>query len=345
MKLERNPLAIDPSRAHSLHASSFSRVLAMLQRVQASAAKQTLQIERAALSPPSTQADIDFLFRQLDQAAAAAQINGAPALDGRYAADSKTASMWIATGIAGNQRERVTIPHLGAVPVRQSGLKPGMNGRAAAQALASAAERFHFAEAQLESYQTRFGFTRTMSDAFGRGPGFTRAELLRRPIAGEKALTRRLLAVLETVRLITNRLVKRFQGVGTLKTNGEKIGAQAEVSQLVDEVDRIASQSEFNHMRFLLGDFAETSRSSSMWFSFPGLKEDRKRIFIPTMTARALGMRYPDGEVVTISQSKRALASVRSALDKIEKQRREMEALLALLEKSREIADPELPAG
>jgi flagellin-like hook-associated protein FlgL len=33
---------------------------------------------------------------------------------------------------------------------------------------------------------------------------------------------------------------------------------QVEVSQLIDEVDRIASQAEFNTMKLLQGDFART---------------------------------------------------------------------------------------
>lgn len=338
MKLQRNPLALDPHRAHTLQAASLSKVLDMLRQIQSSIGKQTQIVERVTKSPPSTQREIDSLLAELDRAASAVQFSGSAALDGRYARDSKTASMWISTGIHNSQRERLFLPAAGSEPVRKSGLKPGMKADAAARAVAHALDRFRLADAQVEAYRTRFGFTRTLSDALGRMPGMTRGGLLHRPVAAQKLMARQLLSVLETLRLIGARMTKRFQEAGTLKSAVQRIGVDAELSQLTDEIDRIASQSEFNRMALILGDFAPNSRVASMWFVFPGQKEDRQRVYIGTMTSRALGLKLPNGDFIAISQSARGLASVKGALDKIEKQRRETEAILTLLEKSREIA-------
>ena len=67
-------------------------------------------------------------------------------------------------------------------------------------------------------------------------------------------------------------LVQRVRVLAIQASNGiysdqDRQLIQVEVSQLVDEVDRIASQAEFNKMSILQGDFARNSTTGSMWFS------------------------------------------------------------------------------
>ncbi len=76
---------------------------------------------------------------------------------------------------------------------------------------------------------------------------------------------------------------------------------QVEVSQLVNEVDRISSQAEFNRFKMLQGEFSRTSKVGSMWFHMGPNANQRERIYISTMTSRALSLRSQDGSGVSIS--------------------------------------------
>jgi flagellin len=110
---------------------------------------------------------------------------------------------------------------------------------------------------------------------------------------------------------------------------------QVEVSQMVDEVDRIASQAEFNRMKLLQGQFARGSRLSSMWFHIGPNEHQRVRVYIQTMSARALNMKRADGSILTISTAEFANNSVGvvdAALSRIAKQRADLGAYYNRLE-------------
>ncbi len=104
---------------------------------------------------------------------------------------------------------------------------------------------------------------------------------------------------------------------------------QVEVSQLVDEVDRIASQAEFNKMNLLQGDFARVSTTSSMWIHMGPNMYQRERIYIQTMTARALGFKNMIGNPLTLStaaDANRNIGVLDNALQMIGKQRADLGA-------------------
>ncbi len=70
---------------------------------------------------------------------------------------------------------------------------------------------------------------------------------------------------------------------------------QVEVSQLVDEIDRIASHAQFNGMNMLTGRFArqtgENVVTASMWLHVGANMDQREQVFIGTMTCNALNVR------------------------------------------------------
>ncbi|MDH5655236.1 MAG: flagellin [Spirochaetia bacterium] len=110
---------------------------------------------------------------------------------------------------------------------------------------------------------------------------------------------------------------------------------QVEVSQLIDEVDRVSSQAEFNRMPLLLGDFARGSRVSSMWFHMGPNQHQRERVYIQTMTTLALNLKRIDGKILTISTPEFAndtIGVVDVALDRISKQRADLGAYYNRLE-------------
>ncbi|WCL48156.1 flagellin N-terminal helical domain-containing protein [Leptospira sp. GIMC2001] len=126
-----------------------------------------------------------------------------------------------------------------------------------------------------------------------------------------------------------NDIIQRIRVLAIQSSNGiytqeDRQMIQVEVSQLVDEVDRIASQAEFNKMNLLQGDFARGSRSASMWFHIGPNQHQRERVFIATMTAKSLSLRKEDNSLLTLSTAdfaNEAIAVLDDALYKINKQR------------------------
>ena len=109
---------------------------------------------------------------------------------------------------------------------------------------------------------------------------------------------------------------------------------QVEVSQLIDEVDRIASQAEFNKMSLLLGDFAKSSSVASMWFHMGPNMHQRERVFIGTMTAESLNLRV-NGEsrsVGTAGASNDIIGIIDDSLGLLMKQRADLGAYYNRLE-------------
>ena len=98
----------------------------------------------------------------------------------------------------------------------------------------------------------------------------------------------------------TTDIVQRIRELAVQSSNGiysdeDRMQIQVEVSQLVAEVDRIASQAQFNGMNMLTGRFAkptgENTVTGSMWFHIGANMDQRTQVFIGTMSAAALGLR------------------------------------------------------
>jgi flagellin len=105
---------------------------------------------------------------------------------------------------------------------------------------------------------------------------------------------------------------------------------QVEVSALIDEVDRIASQAEFNKFKLLLGDFARTNPKSSMWFHIGANMHQRERVYIGTMTSEGLNLKERTGEYLanlsTADKANRTIGIIDAALHKVAKQRADLGA-------------------
>jgi len=106
---------------------------------------------------------------------------------------------------------------------------------------------------------------------------------------------------------------------------------QVEVSQLVDEVNRVASHAQFNGMNMLTGAFAKES-GKALTIQVGANADQNKSIFIGTMTATSLGLQSESAQgKQTISlespdQANLAIAKMDEALGKISKQRADLGA-------------------
>ena len=143
----------------------------------------------------------------------------------------------------------------------------------------------------------------------------------------------------------TTDVIQRIRELSVQSSNGiysaeDRLYIQVEVSQLIAEVDRIASHAQFNGMNMLTGRFAqetgENTVTASMWFHIGANMDQRTRAYIGTMTAKALGVRnIGDESIMTIEtpeKANRAIGTLDAAIKKINKQRADLGAYQNRLE-------------
>ena len=136
----------------------------------------------------------------------------------------------------------------------------------------------------------------------------------------------------------TTDIVHRLRELSIQAANGiyseeDRMQIQVEVSQLVDEVDRIASHAQFNGMNVLTGRFAQDSVTGPVALHVGANMDQREMMYIGTMTATALGIigAQQGGENSMISLSSvdganAAIGTLDSALKQINKQRADLGA-------------------
>jgi flagellin len=135
----------------------------------------------------------------------------------------------------------------------------------------------------------------------------------------------------------TTDILQRVRELAVQSSNGiysdeDRMQIQVEVSQLVSEVDRIASQAQFNGMNMLTGGYAANSASGRvMQFQIGANVDQRTRVYIGTMTAQALGLKGVQGTDAKISIStpdnaNMAISTIDQALHTVSKQRADLGA-------------------
>jgi flagellin len=131
----------------------------------------------------------------------------------------------------------------------------------------------------------------------------------------------------------TQDIMHRMRELSVQAANGiysseDRMQIQVEVSQLVDEVNRIASHAQFNGMNILTGRFARDG-NSVMQFQVGANMDQNKRIYIGTMTAAALGIENGQNGTISIStpeNANRAIGTLDNALKIVSKQRADLGA-------------------
>jgi len=134
----------------------------------------------------------------------------------------------------------------------------------------------------------------------------------------------------------TTDILQRVRELAVQSSNGiysdeDRMQIQVEVSQLVSEVDRIASQAQFNGMNLLTGGFARGDNARSMQFQVGANVDQNVRVYIGTMTAQALGLKGTQGNDQQISiaspeTANAAMATIDNALKNVTKQRADLGA-------------------
>ena len=135
----------------------------------------------------------------------------------------------------------------------------------------------------------------------------------------------------------TTDIIQRIRELAVQSSNGiyteeDRMQIQVEVSQLIAEVDRIASQAQFNGMNMLTGRFARdegtNAVTASMWFHIGANMDQRMEVYIGTMTATALNLRNLGDETImsleSPAEANRAIGTLDAALKRLNKQRADL---------------------
>lgn len=122
------------------------------------------------------------------------------------------------------------------------------------------------------------------------------------------------------------------QSANGIYTAEDRMQIQVEVSQLVDEINRIASHAQFNGMNIMTGAFArDNGLEVEMQFQVGANMDQLEKMYVGTMTAQALGLQDAQGEQGMISIStpnvaNQAIGTLDTALRRVSQQRADLGA-------------------
>jgi flagellin len=122
------------------------------------------------------------------------------------------------------------------------------------------------------------------------------------------------------------------QSANGIYTEEDRFMIQVEVSQLVREVDRIASHAQFNGMNMLTGAYARDAASGRiMQFHIGANMDQNERVFIGTMTSASLGLQNFQGQegmlsITTAEDANLSIGILDSALKQVNRQRADLGA-------------------
>ena len=126
-----------------------------------------------------------------------------------------------------------------------------------------------------------------------------------------------------------------IQSANGIYSNSDRTQIQVEVSQLIDEIDRIATSAEFNRMKMLTGSFAKDSKVGSMFFHVGPNSNQRIQIYIATISSKALNLRnQANGKrsISTVGQANAMIGYVDIALERLNRQRADLGAYFNRME-------------
>jgi flagellin len=129
--------------------------------------------------------------------------------------------------------------------------------------------------------------------------------------------------ILQRIRMLA------VQAANGIYSNHDRVQIQVEVSQLIEEIDRIATSAEFNRLKLLTGRYSKESKIGSMFFHVGPNQNQRIRAFIATMSAKALNLRGSVNEkrsISTVGFANAMIGYTDLALDKLNRQRADLGA-------------------
>lgn len=130
-----------------------------------------------------------------------------------------------------------------------------------------------------------------------------------------------------------NDILQRVRALSVQAANGiyseqDRGQIAVEVSQLIQEVDRISTTAQFNRLKLLTGDLSRNSKTGSIFFHVGPNKDQRIRAFIATMNSQAFGLKEGGASrsIKTAGDANEMIGVTDAAIDKINRQRADLGA-------------------
>lgn len=142
----------------------------------------------------------------------------------------------------------------------------------------------------------------------------------------------------------TGEILQRARELAVQSANGiyspeDRSQIQVEVKQLVEEVDRIASHAQYNGLPMLQGIFASANSQQKLFLHVGANMDQRVRVYIGDMSAKALGLSEGNQETRTLKISistpdgaNMAIGTIDNALKHVNRQRADLGAYQNRLE-------------
>jgi flagellin len=141
----------------------------------------------------------------------------------------------------------------------------------------------------------------------------------------------------------TTNILQRMRELSVQAGNGvysdqDRTLINVEMSQLVDEVDRVAKHGQFNGMNVLTGRFetpagstansASNNNAAGVWFHIGANMDQRLQVFVGNMSAEALGLTDSGKQKLvsasTMDSANRSIGVIDKAIEKVTKQRTDL---------------------
>lgn len=125
-----------------------------------------------------------------------------------------------------------------------------------------------------------------------------------------------------------NNILQRVRELSVQAANGiysasDRQQIQVEVSQLIQEVDRISTQAEFNQFKLLNGDVAKNSTKATIFFHVGPNQNQRMRASIQTMSAAKFKL---NSNISSVQAANKMIGTVDQALNQLNRQRADLGA-------------------
>ena len=125
-----------------------------------------------------------------------------------------------------------------------------------------------------------------------------------------------------------NNILQRVRELSVQAANGiysasDRQQIQVEVSQLIQEVDRISTQAEFNQFKLLNGDVAKDSTKATIFFHVGPNQNQRMRASIQTMSAAKFKL---NSNISSVQAANKMIGTVDQALNQLNRQRADLGA-------------------
>ncbi|MHB9292635.1 putative flagellin [Hollandina sp. SP2] len=115
------------------------------------------------------------------------------------------------------------------------------------------------------------------------------------------------------------------QSANGIYTDEDRTQIQVEVSQLVDEINRVASHAQFNTLNILTGRFGRQAEGSqALVFQVGANIDQNEQVYIEAMTAGALGVEGID--ITDAEKANAGIGTLDNALKQLSKQRADLGA-------------------